>query len=92
LVKKCMDNTHHAVNRITKIGLPLVVKPTMNVLGVKLKKPSRVVKKLTEYGWKVNKVDGLSCIRIVLMPHVTKEVIDEFIPDLEKTCKELGEL
>jgi tyrosine decarboxylase/aspartate 1-decarboxylase len=92
LVKKCMDNTHYAVNRINKIGLPLVVKPTMNVLGVKLKNPSKVVQKLTEYGWKVNKVDGLSCIRIVLMPHVTKEVIDDFIPDLEKTCKELGEL
>jgi tyrosine decarboxylase/aspartate 1-decarboxylase len=92
LVKKCMDNTHRATNGINKIGLNLVVKPTMNVLGVKLKNPSKVVQKLTERGWKVNKIDGLSCIRIVLMPHVTKEVIDEFIPDLEKTCKELGEL
>ena len=92
LVKKCMDNMHYAVNRINNIGLSLVVKPTMNVVGVKLKNPSKVVQKLTEHGWKVNKIDRLSCIRIVLMPHVTKEVIDDFIPDLEKACKELGEL
>ena len=37
-------------------------------------------------------MDRLSAIRIVLMPQITKEIIDEFIPDLEKACKEVGEL
>jgi tyrosine decarboxylase/aspartate 1-decarboxylase len=50
-----------------------------------------VVKKLTDLGWKVNKMDRLSAIRIVLMPHVTKEIIDEFIPDFKKVCKASGE-
>jgi hypothetical protein len=26
------------------------------------------------------------------MPHVTIEVIDNFIPDLEETCRVLGEI
>jgi len=26
------------------------------------------------------------------MPQITKETIDKFIPDLEKVCRELGEL
>jgi hypothetical protein len=37
-------------------------------------------------------MERLSAIRIVLMPHVTKEIIDDFIPFLEKACKEVGEL
>ena len=64
----------------------------MNVLGVRLKKLPEVVNKLSEYGWKVNKIDHLSCIRIVIMPQITKKIIDEFIPVFKKTCKEVGEL
>ena len=92
LIKECMNTTNYTEKRIDEIGLNLAVKPTMNVLGVKLKNPSRVVKKLAEYKWKVNKMERLSCIRIVCMPHVTKKTIDKFIPDLEKTCKKVGEL
>ena len=92
LVKKCMNNTHYTERKINDLGLNLVIKPTMNVLGIKIKKPSKLVDRLTYYGWKVNKMERLSAIRIVLMPHVTKKVIDDFIPDLEKACKEIGEL
>jgi len=92
LVKKCIENTQYTTRRVNEIGLSLVVKPTLNVLGIKVKNPSKIVKNLSKYGWKVNKVDRLSCIRIVLMPHVTKEIIDKFIPDLEKACNEVGEL
>ncbi len=92
VVKSCMDVTTYTEQRIKELGLGLVSRPTMNVLGVKLKKPGRVVKKLSEKGWRVNKVERLSCIRLVLMPQITKEIIDEFIPVLKKTCKEVGEL
>jgi len=92
LIKECMSTTDYTEKKIRNLGLNLVVKPTMNVLGVKLKNPSAVVKKLTMFGWKVNKMERLSAIRIVLMPQITKEIIDDFIPDLEKVCREVGEL
>jgi tyrosine decarboxylase/aspartate 1-decarboxylase len=92
MVESCMDVTQYTKNRITALGLSLVMKPTMNVIGVKLKKPGVVVKKLSEQGWRVNKVERLSCIRLVLMPQITKQIIDEFIPVLQKTCEEVGEL
>jgi tyrosine decarboxylase/aspartate 1-decarboxylase len=92
MVKSCMEVTHYTEKRINELGLHLVVQPTMNVVGVKLKKPGQVVKKLSEKGWRVNKVERLSCIRLVLMPQITKQIIDEFIPVLQKTCKEVGEL
>jgi len=92
MVRSCMDVTRYAQRRISGLGLELVLPPTMNVLGVRLKKPATVVKKLSEQGWRVNKVERLSSIRIVCMPHITKQIIDEFIPVLKKTCVEVGEL
>jgi tyrosine decarboxylase/aspartate 1-decarboxylase len=92
MVKSCMDVTRYTEQRISEVGLNLVTKPTMNVLGVKLTKPGQIVKKLSKKGWRVNKVERLSCIRLVLMPQITKQIIDEFIPVLRKTCEEVGEL
>ena len=92
LIKDCMNTTEYTMNRICDLGLSLVAKPTMNVIGIKLKNPSNVVNKLIEIGWKVNKMERLSAIRIVIMPQITKEIIDDFIPDLEKACMEVGAL
>jgi tyrosine decarboxylase/aspartate 1-decarboxylase len=92
MVKSCMNVTRYTEKRITELGLDLVIQPTMNVLGIKLKKPGQIVKKLSEQGWRVNKIERLSCIRLVLMPQITKQIIDEFIPVLKKTCEEVGEL
>jgi tyrosine decarboxylase/aspartate 1-decarboxylase len=92
IVESCMDVTCYTKKRLEELGLSLVTKPTMNVIGIKLKKPEQIVKKLSEKGWRVNKVERLSCIRLVLMPQITKKIIDEFIPVLKKTCEEVGEL
>jgi tyrosine decarboxylase/aspartate 1-decarboxylase len=92
MVESCMDVTNYTKKRLEELGLSLVTRPTMNIIGVKLKKPGQIVKKLSEKGWRVNKVERLSCIRLVLMPQITKKIIDEFIPVLKKTCEEVGEL
>jgi len=92
MVTSCMAVTQYTQQRLTELGLDLLTKPTMNVLGVKLKKPAVVVKKLSEKGWRVNKIERLSCIRLVIMPQITKQIIDEFIPVLHQTCLEVGEL
>jgi tyrosine decarboxylase/aspartate 1-decarboxylase len=92
MVASCMDVTFYTQKRIEELGLNLVMHPTMNVIGVKFKRPGVMVKKLSEQGWRVNKIERLSCIRLVLMPQITKQIIDEFIPVLQKTCREVGEL
>ena len=92
LVKKCMNNTFYTVKRIEEIGLKLVTQPTINVIAIKLKNPAKIVNILTKQGYKINKIDRLSAARIVFMPHVTKQVIDKFIPIFIKICKETGEI
>mgnify|MGYP006277206893 CR=1 FL=1 len=92
LVKNVMDLTKYTLQKIKAIGLNTVTKPTLNVITVKVNHLNDIVNKLEEHGWKVNKVEHLSGFRIVIMPQITKSIIEEFIPVLEKTCKEVGEL
>ena len=92
VVKSCMDVTKYTETRITDLGLDLITLPMMNVLGVKMKRPTVVTKHLAAKGWRVNKIERLSGIRLVMMPQITKKIIDEFIPVLKKTCQEVGEL
>ena len=92
LVKNCMKTTQYTIQKITDLGLNLVMKPKLNVITVKVTHLDEIVERLAEYGWKVNKIDHLSSFRIVIMPQITKKIIDEFIPILKKTCKEVNEL
>jgi tyrosine decarboxylase / aspartate 1-decarboxylase len=92
LVKKCMDNTFYTVKKINDIGLKLVLKPTMNIIAIKLNNPEKIVALLTKKGYKINKMDRLSSARIVFMPHVTKKIITKFLPVLEKTCRDADEI
>jgi tyrosine decarboxylase/aspartate 1-decarboxylase len=92
IVKNCMDTTFYASEQIKNIGLSLAREPELNVLCIRLKKPQKVVTMLEQKGWKVNLIDHLSSIRIVCMPQIEKEHIDEFIPVLSEVCKIAGEL
>ena len=84
VIEGCMQTTFHLKRRIEQIGLELVMKPTMNVAGIKVKDVDATVDALAKQGWFVNRISHLSCIRLVMMPHVTIEVIDEFVDVLEK--------
>jgi len=92
IMETCMKNTMYVKKRIEDLGLNLITNPTMNVLAIKLKNPCKTVDLLTKQGWKVNKMSRLSSIRIVVMPHITKKVIDSFIPVFKKTCRKTGDL
>lgn len=92
IVKQCMENTEYLTSRIESFGLELAIKPVMNVIGIKLGDPEKVQHELAKQNWFVSKGRFPRCIRIVLMPHVTREAIDEFLPVFEKTCRTVGEL
>ena len=93
IMKHCMQLTDYTAKRLQDIGLKLILeKPPLNILAVKLNHLDKIVDMLSKRGWKVNKITHLSAIRIVIMPHITKEIIDEFITVFQKTCREVGEL
>jgi len=92
VVARCMETTTYAAGQICSLGLSLITEPVLNVIAVRLKNPLKVERVLDSEGWKVNIIDHLSSIRIVCMPQITKEIIDEFIPVLQKVCQKVGEL
>jgi tyrosine decarboxylase/aspartate 1-decarboxylase len=92
LIKNCMRLTRYTEKELIKIGLKPIIKSTMNVIGVKIKNLNEVHNNLSKIGWKVNKIERISCLRIVLMPHITKSNIDEFLFQLKKVCIDLGEI
>jgi tyrosine decarboxylase/aspartate 1-decarboxylase len=92
IVNLCMNNTNYLVSRMEELGLEVVIKPIMNVVGVKMHHPAKVQQKLAKLNWFVSKGRFPNCIRFVLMPHVTRAAIDEFLPAFEKVCKTSGEL
>ncbi len=72
-------------------GLEIAIKPQMNIVCMKMRDADTVFSRLSDLGWKASVTRAQKCLRIVVMPHVTKDVVDEFIPDLEKVCKDLKE-
>ncbi|MFA4647449.1 tyrosine decarboxylase MfnA [Pyrococcus kukulkanii] len=60
----------------------LVREPVLNIVSFKTKNLHGVERKLKERGWGISAHRGY--IRVVFMPHVTKEMIEKFLKDLRE--------
>jgi tyrosine decarboxylase/aspartate 1-decarboxylase len=92
IVKECMDTTVYLTKRFREIGFEVPIEPVMNIVCIKIKEPEKVQAELSELRWMVSLTREPKCLRIVVMPHVTLKIVDEFLPDLEKVCRKLKEL
>jgi len=91
IVKTCMDLTLILAKEIPKIrGLTTVTPPTMNIVGLKSSTFNihRIAQELRLRKWAVSLFPHH--IRIVIMPHVKKQHVEEFLEDLSKIVSELG--
>jgi len=57
-----------------------------------LKRLEKIYSKLDTLGWKASRSATPPALRIVVMPHVTRSVLDEFLPVLEHVLRESGEI
>lgn len=83
IVKKCMENTSYLVSEVKRIGLGVPIEPVMNICGILVDDPAKVREELDGKNWKVSMSRHPDCLRVVVMPHVTRQVIDSFVRDLE---------
>lgn len=84
IVRRCMRLTWRLVDEISKIeSLDIMVRPTMNVVGLTSKTLDirQVAQELRLKGWAVSLFPRH--IRIVVMPHVQRQHVDEFLEDLK---------
>ncbi len=83
IVKRCMDITRYAEKKLKEEGFELVTEPRMNVIGIKLGNAGEIAGRLSGSGWKVGVDAENGFIRIVVMPHVKKKLIGEFVKDFK---------
>jgi len=92
IIKQCMENTMYLVKKVGEVGLELPIKPKINIVCIKMKDPEKVLLELNILGWKPSITRHPKCLRIVVMPHVTKKIVDEFVFDMENVCRNLNEI
>ncbi len=82
IVKDCMENTRYLVEKISEIGFERVIEPIMNVAAFRTDEAEKIRHEMDRMGWKISAVRKPPAIRIVVMPYVTREVIDNFVEAL----------
>ncbi len=90
IVKRCMKNTEileKGIQRVDGLGLP--VKPTMNIIGISSNAVDicKLDLELRRRGWALGKFPEF--LRIVVMPHVKRRHIMEFLSELEDAVQTL---
>jgi tyrosine decarboxylase/aspartate 1-decarboxylase len=84
VVKDCMNITRIVKEEVLRMkNASLVVEPEMNIIGIKLKGSlDRIIFELNKRRWKVSR--SRNFLRIVIMPHVTKDLALKFCKDLKE--------
>ena len=82
IVAECMKNTKMLAGGIKKAGFKLAMEPTLNIVTFQGHNTRSLVEKLWRQGWLVSYVPRYDCVRIVVMPHVTRRHADAFLEDL----------
>ena len=91
IVDGCMKNTAYLCSELEKIpGASLATEPDLNIVGIKIPDLEKNSRELGRRGWKLAVNTDAGCIRFVVMPHVTIEVIDDFMQELKKIIKNKG--
>ncbi|UCD96580.1 MAG: tyrosine decarboxylase MfnA [Candidatus Bathyarchaeota archaeon] len=91
IVGRCMKLTMELAREIDEIPeLAVVVRPTINVIGVKSNGPDlvKIVQSLREMQWAVALFPRY--MRIVIMPHVHKEHLNQFVQDLRQVVVDVN--
>lgn len=89
IAKRCMELTELLANGLQESGFNLVTKPQLNIVAFKSDEMSveEIADKLEERGWAVSVSSYPNAIRIVIMPHIKKEHILDFLEDIKHLTK-----
>ena len=92
IVNNAMNLTNYTYNLLKKINhVNMVCEPELNLISFKVDNINvdTLQKRLSKNNWQVSVAENPHAIRIVLMPHVKKVHIDEFIRDLKNILEEI---
>ncbi|HEX55225.1 MAG: tyrosine decarboxylase MfnA [Candidatus Altiarchaeales archaeon] len=89
IVNECIENTKFLCKKLREIeGLEIVVEPTINIVAIRTRDTERLFLELRRRGWKILMDSKTKSIKIVVMPHVTKNVIEKFVNELKEIMRD----
>lgn len=83
VVKEAMENAYWFAEQIKALnGVYLIREPMLNIVSFGSRKLKKIEAELKARGWGISAHRGY--IRIVMMPHVKREHLEEFLKDLKE--------
>jgi tyrosine decarboxylase / aspartate 1-decarboxylase len=88
VVGRCMANARWLAKAARDAGLPPVMEPVLPVVAIPVRNPEKVRAALQKEGWYVSLAPRTRGIKVVVMPHVTREALEAFVPVLARVARE----
>ncbi len=87
VVDRCMSLTGLMVDGAKQMGIEPVIEPVMNVVTLRVNDVNGVVEALRAKGWEVSTTRSPEALRMVIMPHVTEEMVKSFLEALNEVVR-----
>jgi tyrosine decarboxylase/aspartate 1-decarboxylase len=87
-VQHCMELTHRVIERSREFGVEPVMEPVMNIVVLDVGDTAAVKEALKKKGWYASITREPKALRLVIMPHLTQIILDDFLHDLEEICRQ----
>jgi tyrosine decarboxylase/aspartate 1-decarboxylase len=90
IVGHCLRMTDVLVEEMGHLGFEPVIEPVMNVVCFKTDEAEKIKDEMLRRGWVISTISDPKAIRLVVMPHVTEDVVSNFISELRKVVSHIG--
>lgn len=88
VVKECLEVTAHLAKGLEAAGFPPVRAPELNIVAFRVPDPPAVRKALRDRGYLLSLAPLSGGLKVVVMPHVTRGAVDEFLAALPAAVAE----
>jgi len=89
IVRQCLNVTRFVIEEMEALGFEPVIKPVMNVVCFKTDKAGKIKEELYRRGWVISTITDPKALRLIIMPHVTEEVVSEFVSAIKGVLKNI---
>jgi tyrosine decarboxylase/aspartate 1-decarboxylase len=85
IATRCMELTHYLAEGIGKAGFELITEPELNIVAFRSSKLTmdEISNGMVDRGWLPSISAYPKAIRIIIMPHIKKEHLENFLADLK---------
>ncbi|KCZ72313.1 tyrosine decarboxylase MnfA [Candidatus Methanoperedens nitroreducens] len=90
IVDRCIKMTDTIVDGVRECGVQPLIDPVMNIIALDVPDLDEVRKKLRAKGWFTSITRDPSAMRLVIMPHLSEEILELFISDITSEISTLS--